>query len=213
MATQPGTLTITFQRLSAWQSASVALRDDGVTVRVPGYGPVLPLPHDLAHYIVERELGLTRGFWGSVAAGAMFPGMAVLAGRRRPHATERGTAVIKANSAQITRAESLVGGFTVALHEGRTATDSALLRALNADATATGGAPVDPATLARASAALNETVARWRDVPTGGVLAVRWEQPGGPIQPADVRRTGHRGAVRPGAGHTGRRTGPAGGRR
>ena len=32
------------------------------------YGP--HLPHDLAHYVVERALGLQFGFWGLVVAGA-----------------------------------------------------------------------------------------------------------------------------------------------
>lgn len=30
------------------------------------------LPHDLAHYVVERELGVAWGFWGLMAHGATF---------------------------------------------------------------------------------------------------------------------------------------------
>ena len=28
-----------------------------------------PYPHDAFHFFVERELGLTRGFWGLIASG------------------------------------------------------------------------------------------------------------------------------------------------
>lgn len=43
-------------------------RADGtrVATRFPWKGPV---PHDAVHVIVERELGLARGFWGLVAEG------------------------------------------------------------------------------------------------------------------------------------------------
>src|SRR5947209_2355421 len=102
-------MQIDFIRESERRLVSVAVRDDGVSVQVPGYGPVAPLPHDLGHFVVERELRLQEGFWGSVAAGAIFPGMAVLTGRQRPHAAERSAAVIRQNGARITQAEVLVG--------------------------------------------------------------------------------------------------------
>jgi len=48
----------------------VLVREDGSSTSGPigparGYGPV----HDLAHYVVERTLGLTEGFLGLVASG------------------------------------------------------------------------------------------------------------------------------------------------
>ena len=46
---------------------TIVTRQDGVRLSVPVFGPLDPIPHDLAHYVVERELGLQNGFWGSVA--------------------------------------------------------------------------------------------------------------------------------------------------
>ena len=44
------------------------LRADGsgASTRFPRKGPV---PHDATHYVVESGLGITKGFWGLVAAG------------------------------------------------------------------------------------------------------------------------------------------------
>lgn len=67
------------------------------------------LPHDIAHYIVEQELGLKRGFWGRVASGAMFGGMRVVSGRLPPHAAARSKSVIKEEEQQLIEAEVLVG--------------------------------------------------------------------------------------------------------
>jgi hypothetical protein len=67
MTVAAGSLEITFAREGEGRSSTAALRSDGVTVRIPGAGPVTRLPHDLAHWVIERDLGLDRGFWASVA--------------------------------------------------------------------------------------------------------------------------------------------------
>jgi hypothetical protein len=59
------------------------------------------LPHDLVQMIVEASLGIDRGFWGSVAAGATFKST----GRKR---TRPGRAVIVANRRVIADAEGVV---------------------------------------------------------------------------------------------------------
>jgi hypothetical protein len=64
--------TLTFRikkRLDA-SSVLVLVREDGSSTSgsigpPSGYGPV----HDLAHYVVERTLGLSEGFLGLVASG------------------------------------------------------------------------------------------------------------------------------------------------
>jgi hypothetical protein len=43
------------------------VRDDGTSMTAE-LGPGLP-HHDLAHYVVERKLGLTGGFFGKIAEG------------------------------------------------------------------------------------------------------------------------------------------------
>jgi hypothetical protein len=101
-------MDIKVEKLDTRRSQTVVTRDDRVTLRVPGFRPSAPLPHDLAHYVVEKKLGLRRGFWRSVADGAIFPKMTVLGGRQRPHARERSHALCKANSRSLTDVE--VGG-------------------------------------------------------------------------------------------------------
>jgi hypothetical protein len=88
-------MKITFTRSGERTYTTTALRDDGVLLDVPNSDRTFRLPHDLAHYVVERELGLKRGFWGCVAAGAMFDGLKVLSGRQPPHAAERSKAIIR----------------------------------------------------------------------------------------------------------------------
>src|SRR5206468_3650450 len=60
------------------------------------------LPHDIVTLVVERELGLTDGFFGTVAAGGTFRSM-----RKRRHAA--GKAAIAKNRPGIRSAEGLVG--------------------------------------------------------------------------------------------------------
>ena len=60
------------------------LRDDGVSLEVQSFDRTSTFPHDVAHYIVERELKLEHGFWGCVASGGVFGSVRVIAGRRRP---------------------------------------------------------------------------------------------------------------------------------
>jgi hypothetical protein len=44
---------------------STIVERSGIQLRVPGYGFMRALPHDLAHFVVEGGLRLERGFWGS----------------------------------------------------------------------------------------------------------------------------------------------------
>jgi hypothetical protein len=98
-----------------WDQTLVT-RSDGVRLTVPVFGPMEPMPHDLLHFLVESELELPDGFWGSVAAGAIFEGMHVVGGRQHPHAGERSRAVMKAHHQGILFAEGVVGDLHEALH-------------------------------------------------------------------------------------------------
>ena len=172
-------MQITFLRIDERRCASTALRDDGVTVRVPGYGRTVPLPHDLAHYVVEHELGLRDSLWRRIAAGGVFPGMRVIAGRRKPHAEERSRAVLKANSERMTRAEVLVG---VLMEIVRTGLDRHRDAALARLADAWSPAVPDPVQIGfsdvmRVCAALREAATQWAGVEASGSLTVTWSLP------------------------------------
>jgi hypothetical protein len=88
-------MQITLTRSGEHTYRTTALRDDGVTLEVASSDRTFLLPHDIAHYVVERELGLQRGFWGCVAAGALFDSIKVISGRQPPHAAERSRAIIR----------------------------------------------------------------------------------------------------------------------
>jgi hypothetical protein len=89
---------------------STLVERDGVRLRVPGYGFMRALPHDLAHFVVEGSLGLNRGFWGSGADGAEFSGMES-EGPRKPHASQKAKATAKENADYLSEAERLVACF------------------------------------------------------------------------------------------------------
>jgi len=80
--------------------------DGGAYNRVGGDGAG-ELPHDIAHLVVEDELGLRSGVWGVLVAGGMFGHAMVVAGRRAPHATRHGRQVIARAGDRIMQAEML----------------------------------------------------------------------------------------------------------
>lgn len=108
-----GPLRVEFFRGERRFYRSLLHRSDGLLVEFQGGaynqvgGRAPEVPHDLAHLIVERELGLPRGVWGVLAAGGMFRHARVVAGRRAPHATRRGRAVIEEAGEEIMQAEIL----------------------------------------------------------------------------------------------------------
>lgn len=85
------------------------VRPDGSTVstRFPHKGPI---PHDFVHYAVEIELGLTRGFWGLVAAGHHPEEIAVLA-KAAGHASAKRASSPDPGFIEAIQAERIVEAF------------------------------------------------------------------------------------------------------
>lgn len=107
-------MLVVFTRLDQRRYISRITRADGVSFLVNGVGHMFQIPHDLAHFAIESALPLANGFWGSIAAGAVFPSMTYIDGRRRPRAKERSTAVLKSDAAHLSEAEILVRLFNTA---------------------------------------------------------------------------------------------------
>ena len=103
-------MKIQIDRTSA-QHAIKVFRDDGVTLELRSPDRKFSPPHDVVHFVVEKKLGLQRGFWGTVAEGAKLPSMTVIKGRQRPHADARSKSLIKANRLYLNEAEVFVGVF------------------------------------------------------------------------------------------------------
>lgn len=191
-------MNIDFHRLPGGY-CSQAVRDDGVTVHVPGFDRTHAVPHDLAHFAAERGFGNGRGFWGSVAAGAMFGGMRVLAGRRPPHAAERSKRIITANAQHIGDAEALAAVVFQAFAEDVPPDEAARRLAAYWGRTRTGACPYGEPGMARSLELLADLGDRWRAVPAGGMLTVDWDLPVQRITlrarraPATITSRGRRG--------------------
>jgi hypothetical protein len=102
-------MRITFRRFpDQARGYSVIERDDGVVYHLREFSrPGTGLPHDLRHFVVERELGVADGIWGGIAAGMVFTSMEHVRGRRPPHAAERSAGLKRTQRERIMRAELL----------------------------------------------------------------------------------------------------------
>jgi hypothetical protein len=63
-------MQVEFRRTGERRYAITIFRKDYPMIEMnpaPGYDPIMP--HDLLHFVVEKELGLRRGIYGQIAAG------------------------------------------------------------------------------------------------------------------------------------------------
>jgi len=169
-------MEITFTRGENRTYTTQVLRDDGVLFQVPSYDRISPLPHDLAHYVVEHEMGLRHGLWGSIAAGAIFPGMRALSGRQPVHAAARSQSVLREAGQQGTEAEVFVSALLKIMHAGldknRTVA-CALLRETWRPDKPSRDLP-DAEEMQRICAALRDAEQRWQCLDEGQSLTVVW---------------------------------------
>lgn len=154
-------------------------RSDGVSFLVKAVGHMKAIPHDLAHYAVERGLRIRGGFWGSVADGALFASLTHVGGRRKPHAEQRSKDVLRKNTGELTEVEVLVGLFNQAMEEGLDADSPELRRRLQRYVwTAPGRKPrqFTDEEIAAVCAGWKEMFALWTKLPVGGTLELDWPE-------------------------------------
>ena len=155
---------------------SVLHRADGVEIELDGGsynkvgGAAGEVPHDIAHLVVESEFGLTHGVWGVLAAGGLFRGASVRAGRQRPHAARHGREVLKASVEQLNQAEVLTRAVCDLAVAGTT--DMAALRAATGARWWWPGAT--DAALAEAIRRLDAAGERWAPLRAGEALRCTW---------------------------------------
>jgi len=160
---------------------SLLHRPDGVQVEFQGgaynkVGGGRELPHDLAHLIVEEELGLRGGVWGVLAAGGLFGHAKVVVGRRPPHEARRSRAVIDAAGDEIMRAEMLTR-LVCDVAAGELAPDPQRLRRQVGDRWWVEA--VTRQALDRAGERLRAGAAGWGKLAPGESLAASWRLPFG----------------------------------
>jgi hypothetical protein len=169
-------MQVEFHRTDAQGGYAVLMRrDDGLTVRMTGYDRTRRLPHDMAHFVTERELRLNHGVFGSIAAGAMFSNMAVVDGRLRYDGRARSRAVIRAYRSELGLAEVVAG----VLHDGieqRLDPETLHRRLQSAWGTMRPGpCPYQAIRVRRCLEIMARLGLRWRAVDVGDRMALRWD--------------------------------------
>ncbi|MDO8186952.1 hypothetical protein Q5424_07050 [Conexibacter sp. JD483] len=170
-------LEVAFEKAAAGRRyRSLLRRADGVEVAFEGgaynkLGARGELPHDLAHLIVERELELTQGVWGVLAAGGLFRHATVVAGRQAPHAARRGRELVEAASDAIMQAELLTRVVCDACAAGPPF-DPAALRRVNGEGW--WSELVTRELVERCDAQLAEAARAWAALAPGRRLVERW---------------------------------------
>jgi hypothetical protein len=167
---------ITFTKTGGRTYEVAARRDDGVTLRVRTPDKPLSIPHDMAHFVVEREMSFGGGFWGSIASGAVFETMQVVSGRQPPHAAERSAALIKASYRELAAAELYVAVMQAVAREGKER-DHRLVCSRLDEVWRPFRRPrphVTAEDALRVCRALREAEERWLALPVGESVTVSW---------------------------------------
>jgi hypothetical protein len=179
-------MRITFRRFPDHSRAySVIERDDGVVYRMQEFTrPGTELPHDLRHFVVERELGIANGIWGGIAAGMVYTSMDHVQGRRPPHSAERSDELKRAHRQRIMRAELLANLVeAIARLDAPTSDDIRRLTREKVSVVPVTEPGADPAVvaaippseaLAGAARALQVEAARWARLRVGEELVYEW---------------------------------------
>jgi hypothetical protein len=179
-------MRVTFPRLADHQRGyAVVERDDGVVYRMDGFTVMGPeLPHDVRHLIVERELRVSDGIFGAIAAGTVWTSMHHLRGRRPPHSADRSQQLKRAQRNKVMRAE-LLANLVEAIAVLRDPSPAEITRVARTKLSvvpvvAPGADPADvialppPAALAAAARALQVEAARWARLRVGEELVYEW---------------------------------------
>ena len=178
-------MRVTFPRLPDHERAyALVERDDGAVYRLYGGKAGPRLPHDIMHFVVERELHIPDGIWGGIAAGIIFDSMQHVGGRRPPHARERSTELLASFHQRGLRAEVLANFVEcVAGLDHPSDLQILTLAATRLAVLPDADADVDPAEVAAAAQALQVEAARWARLRVGQELSYEW-----PRTPLAARR-------------------------
>jgi hypothetical protein len=150
---------VTFTRGDGRRYAVAIERERGPRL-VPRDGPGFDehMPHDIAHYLVEEQLGIRLGVFGQLAVGG--GGLFVPAPADRTEADRRRVRRIAAEGrADMRRSEAAVG---------------MCMAAWRRVPWTAGQDAVTPAERERVVRRIDEVAARWHALPPGGSLVFEW---------------------------------------
>ncbi len=165
---------MTFPRLPDHERAyALVERNDGVVYRLYGGTAGPRLPHDIMHFVVERELHLRDGIWGGIAAGVVFDSMQYVSGRRPPHAAERSRQLLRGFGPPGLRAE-LLADLVSSAAALDTLTRDKIRRLAREKLAVLPETDVDPVVIVAAAQALQVEAARWARLRVGEELCYEW---------------------------------------
>ena len=169
-------MRVTFPRLPDHERAyALVERDDGAVYRLYGGRAGPRLPHDIMHFVVERELRIPDGIWGGIASGIVFDSMHHVGGRRPPHARERSRELLASFRQRGLRAEVLANFVeSVAGLDHPSDIQILTLAATRLSVLPEADADVEPAEIAGAAQALQVEAARWARLRVGEELSYEW---------------------------------------
>jgi hypothetical protein len=186
---------VTFPRLPDHQRAyAVVERDDGVVYHLYGHHMTgSRLPHDIRHLVTERELGITDGIWGAIAAGVVFTSMRHVSGRRPPHAAARSESLLRGFREQGLRAEG-IANFVESVAALDDPSPDQIRRLARTKLSVLPDPDVNAEAIAAAARAMQVEAARWARLRVGEELSYDW-----PRDPGAARTfgTGAPRSVRP----------------
>ena len=171
-------MRVTFPRLPDHERAyALVERDDGAVYRLYGGRAGPRLPHDIMHFVVERELRIPDGIWGGIASGIIFDSMQHVSGRRPPHARERSKELLTTFHSRGLRAEVLANFVQcVAALDHPSDVQILTLAADQLSVLPDADAEVEPAEIAAAAQALQVEAARWARLRIGEEISYEWPQ-------------------------------------
>lgn len=150
-------------------------RRDGssFTSTFPHKGPV---PHDLVHFVVERELGFARGFWGMIAGGNDPERIADIA-KAAGHASAKRAGTPEVPIIQAVQAERIVECFEAELWSS--GSDNAAIRDMaraGCEQSLVPLPPLDDGAICRIRMELTRLAQRWAGLAIGEALTVEWTE-------------------------------------
>jgi hypothetical protein len=102
-------MLVVFAHSTTGSTVATVHRSDGVVFQLPGFDRKYRVPHDLAHFVTERALGMSGGVFGSIAGGGVFDNMRLVSGKPRHDAAARSKRLLEANKRTLGMAEMLAG--------------------------------------------------------------------------------------------------------
>lgn len=170
-------MNVTFTR-TAERRYRVSVEGPGVVTSymepAPGYDS--RLPHDMAHFVVENELGIAGGVFGQLARGGHASTFHPVGGRPRTRVVRRGERIATTSRDDAMLSEKIV---TIACRVWNNGVPQAIPAAGIDDVTA--------AALTRVCREFDVVSAQWSRLAVGESMTLKWRAPAGHAQKRGAR--------------------------